>query len=165
MVKVLHDGEKYNFEFQVKTNERLYKLQKQIDERKQRSENNEKQLQKDLHTSVENLRIKVERELKAHENQLNTNSMFLEGQIERLTNFMQKSAAVDEDFDLKLQSLIQRINSTDDVLKQSVTELQSLIDERTQIEIGEIELPPEEEDEVKLGTDAQVKPPNEATDQ
>ena len=44
MVKVLHEGEKQNFDFQVKTNERLYKLQKQLDERKAKAESSEKQL-------------------------------------------------------------------------------------------------------------------------
>ena len=91
----------------------------------------------------------MERELRDHEARLDTTSMFLEGQTERLTDFMQRNAITVESHQDKLLSLVQKLDFVDSKLRDKVKELQDLLNERTQIEIGEIELPPEESEEEK----------------
>ena len=60
LVKVLHDGDKQLFDFQMKTNERLYKLQRQLDQRKEKAATAEKQLTADINKQINELKEKTD---------------------------------------------------------------------------------------------------------
>lgn len=80
LIKVLHDGDKQLYDFQMKTNERLYKLQRQLDQRKERAATAEKALTDDINKQIKELREKSERELRDHDNLIQICQMHLEGQ-------------------------------------------------------------------------------------
>lgn len=77
----------------MKTNERLYKLQRQLDERKQKAKSKEKELTDDFNSRLQAMREKSEREMRDLENLTRVCSLGLEkqqavmeGVTERLSN-------------------------------------------------------------------------------
>lgn len=155
LIKVLHDGDKQLFDFEVKTNERLYKLQRQLDQRKEKAATSEKQLTSDINKQINELKDKNDRELREHDNLIRICQMHLEGQkivqestAERLTDQL-------EALGKQLRKTGQSLKDVDRQLKGGIRDLEKNLMNRTQVPVGELE--PDAEEEAPVHSPAEAE--------
>lgn len=145
--KVLHESEVQNFNFVIKTNERLFKLQKQFDDRKAKGEIAERAFQKEIENKIDNLRYKTDREIRDHDQQLKRIVLHNEQTSNLLNSTIAKHDDQIEMLEMKIQMLTTKLDQSESVMRGLMKDLENTVDERTRVCVGEIELPPEEEQE------------------